>query len=45
MITKCKGKLQKNKKSKKHFKKIKKAKIYLTKTLKKNIIRKINGKE
>lgn len=40
MITKCKGKLQKNKKSKKHFKKIKKAKIYLTKTLKKNIIRK-----
>lgn len=40
MITNCNSKLQKNKKSKKHFKKNKKSKIYLTKISKKNIIRK-----
>jgi len=45
MITKCKNKLQKNKKTIKYFKKIKKTKKYLTKSSKKNTIRKTNGKE
>lgn len=40
MITKCKSKLQKIKKLKKYLKKNKKTKTYLTKILKKNIIRK-----